>query len=348
MSRKRIAGGPARGRRDGDAHANWRKICIHLLNSPEIEANWFDPDRLRAEARRVVGRRREVVVSVSRDPSEVAPAMRTAHVLVGFHLPTHRLAECPEVRWIHLVSAGVDHLLPLDWLPPQVRLTNSSGVHAQLGGEYGVAALLMLNVRVPAHVANQREGHWEQTFNSPMRGKTVVVVGLGAIGSEVARQAKRLGLRVLGIRRSRRAHAHVDEVHGPEDLPRLLPRADFVVINAPLTPETRHLIGPNELNLLPRGAGLVNMSRAGLVDGDALAERLETGALGGAIIDVCDPEPLPADSPLWRVKHLLITPHVSSDPADYVDRMSVIFLDNLARLVSGRPLRNRVVPARGY
>ena len=348
MARKPVTRGSARGGRHGQAPVQWREIRIHLLNSPDIEANWFDPDELREQARAVVGRRRAVVVSVSRDPGDVPHAMRTAHVLVGFQLPTHRLAELPDLRWIHLVSAGVNHLLPLDWLPPPVTLTNSSGVHAPLAGEYGAAALLMLNVRIPAHVTNQRRGHWDQTFNSPIRGKTLVLVGLGAIGGEVARQAKRLRLRVLGVRRSRRAHAHVDEVYGPQDLPKLLPRADFVVITAPLTPETRHLLGPKELDLLPRGAGLVNMSRAGLVDYDALAQRLEAGALGGAIIDVCDPEPLPQDSPLWHVRNLLVTPHISSDPTDYVDRMSVIFLDNLARLVSGRPLGNRVIPARGY
>ena len=325
-----------------------RDLRIHLLNSPDISAYWFHPLRLRERTEAALKRRRHVTVTVGHDPAAVSPDMRRAHVLVGFQLPTDEIGALRELRWIHLVSAGVDHLLPLTWLPPRVTLTNSSGVHSELAGQYAAGALLMLNFRMPAHATNQQRGRWDQRFNTPVGGKTVVVVGLGAIGGEAARQAKRLGLRVIGVRLSRRRHPHVDEVFGPEDLPRVLPEADFVVVTAPLTPATRHLLGAKELDLLKPQAGLVNMSRAGLVDYEALARKLEAGELAGAIIDVCDPEPHPPDSPLWRTKNLLITPHISSDPVDYVERMTRIFLDNLVRLVARRPLANRVVPARGY
>jgi phosphoglycerate dehydrogenase-like enzyme len=325
-----------------------RDLHIHLINAPEIEAYWFVPERLRQRVRSAVDGRRSVTVTVSQDPDDVSPEMRRAQVLVGFDLPVRRMAEIPDLRWIHLVSAGVNHLLPLDWLPAGVVLTNSSGVHSELAGQYGAAALLALNFRMPVHAANQRRGHWDQVFNSPIGGKTVVLIGLGAIGGSVARQARRLGLRVLGVRRSRRPHLHADAVFGPAALPRLLPRADFVVVTAPLTPESRHLLGAKELDLLKPGAGVVNMSRAALVDCEALARKLEAGALGGAVIDVCDPEPLPPESPLWHTRNLLITPHVSSDPLDYVERMTGIFVDNARRLLAGRPLKNRVDPERGY
>ena len=137
-------------------------------------------------------------------------------------------------------------------------------------------------------------------------------------------------------------------MYRPSALLGLLPKADFVVVTAPLTPATRHLIGGKELDRLRPGAGLVNMSRADLVDYEALAARLEAGTLGGAVIDVARPEPLPPDSPLWRTPNLLITPHISSDPLDYVERMARIVVDNARRLVAGRPLQNRVDPARGY
>jgi phosphoglycerate dehydrogenase-like enzyme len=274
--------------------------------------------------------------------------MRSAHVVVGFDIPTRRVGELADLRWIHMVSAGVNHLLPLDWLPPGVVLTNSSGVHSELAGQYAAGAVLALNFRVPVHATNQRRGHWDQVFNSPVTGKTVVLVGLGAIGGSVARQLRRLGLRVLGVRRRRRSHPHAHRVYGPDALPAVLPRADFVVVTAPLTPETRHLIGAKELGLLRPGAGLVNMSRADLVDYEAMARHLEVGTLGGAVIDVARPEPLPPDSPLWHTPNLLITPHISSDPLDYVERMARIVVDNARRLVAGRPLRNRVDPARGY
>jgi phosphoglycerate dehydrogenase-like enzyme len=325
-----------------------RQLRIHLLNAPDVEPYWFDPERLRDAVRKGTGGRVGVTVTESSDPGVVTGEMRDAHVLAAFNLPADRVAEMPELRWIHLVSAGVNHLLPLDWLPRRVVLTNSSGVHSELAGEYAVAAILMLNFRVPVHVANQQRGHWDQVFNSPLAGKTVVLVGLGAIGGSVARHARRLGLRVLGVRPSGRAHAHADRVHTPADLPKLLPRADFLVVTAPLTHASRHLIGARELDALKPGAGLVNMSRAALVDYEAMIRRLETGQLAGAVIDVCDPEPLPPESPLWRTPNLVITPHVSSDPTDYVARMTRIFVDNARRLLAGRPLRNRVEPQRGY
>ena len=274
--------------------------------------------------------------------------MRHAHVIAGFELPLDRIGELRDLRWIHLVSAGVNHLLPLDWLPSGVALTNSSGVHAELAGEYGAAALLALNFRLPAHATHQRRGHWDQVFNAPIRGKTVVLIGLGAIGGSVAKHARRLGLRVLGVRRSGHGHSHADAVFRPAALRDLLPRADFVVVTAPLTPESRHLLSARELDLLPPHAGVVNMSRAELVDYKTMAAKLEAGELRGAIIDVCNPEPLPPDSPLWHVRNLLITPHVSSDPTDYVERMTRIFLDNLDRLLSGRSLRNQIDRAAGY
>lgn len=325
-----------------------RRLRIHLLHAADIEAYWFDPERLRDEVRKGTGGRVAVTMTVSSNPGAVTAEMRHAHVVAGFNVPTARMAEMPDLRWIHLVSAGVDHLLPLDWLPKRVVLTNSSGVHSELAGEYAAAAVLMLNFRLPAHATNQRRGYWNQVFNSPLAGKTVVLVGLGAIGGSAARQAKRLGLRVLGIRPSGRAHPHADRVYTPTNLPELLPKADFLVITAPLTEASRNLIGAKELDALKPGAGLVNMSRAALVDYEAMARALEAGQLAGAVIDVCDPEPLPPESPLWRAPNLLITPHVSSDPTDYVTRMTRIFVDNARRLLAGRPLRNRVQPQRGY
>jgi phosphoglycerate dehydrogenase-like enzyme len=325
-----------------------RELRVHLVNTPDLTAYSFEPGRLRAQLERGLGGRVPVTVTAGHDATAVPERMRAAHVVIGFDIPIRRMADLGALRWIHMVSAGVNHLLPLDWLPSGVVLTNSSGVHSELAGEYAAGAVLALNFRVPVHATNQRRGRWDQVFNSPVSGKTVVLIGLGAIGGSAARQLRRLGLRVLGVRRSRRSHPHAHRVYGPDALPALLPQADFVVVTAPLTPETRHLIGAKELDLLRPGAGLVSMSRAALVDYEALARRLEAGTLGGAVIDVAQPEPLPPESPLWRTPNLLITPHISSDPTDYVERMARIVVDNARRLVAGRPLRNRVDPARGY
>ncbi len=323
------------------------EVRFHLLNAPDIEAYALTPAQLTA-ALQSAGRGPRVTVTEDHDPDTVTPAMREAHVLIGFRIPHRRIRELPQLRWIHMVSAGVDHLLPLDWLPRTVTLTNSSGVHSELAGEYAAGALLMMNIGMPRHATNQRRHRWDQVFNSPIAGKTLVLVGVGAIGGAVARQAKRLGLRVVAVRRRRKPHPYADEVHRPADLLRILPRADFLVITAPLTPETQHLIGAKELDTLPRHAGVINMSRARLVDYEALADRLKRGELRGAIVDVLDPEPHPPDSPLWDVPDLLITPHISSDPLDYRERMLRIIRDNYRRLLAGRPLTNRVDAARGY
>jgi len=290
----------------------------------------------------------EVAITEDHDAATMTAAMREAAVLVGLRFPMQRIREMPRLRWVHVISAGVDHLVPLDWLPSEVILTNSSGVHADLAGEYACCALLMLNIGIPQHAMNQRLGGWDRVFNSPIRGKTVVLIGVGAIGGAAAMHAKRLGLRVLGVRRSGRPHRYVDQVFTPENLATVLPQADFVLVTAPLTPETQGMIGARELDLLRPGAGLINMSRATVVDYEALSQKLERNELRGAVVDVCKPEPLPADSAFRRVRNLLITPHISSDPVDYADRTVTIVVDNLRRLVTGRSLRNRVDRTRGY
>jgi phosphoglycerate dehydrogenase-like enzyme len=325
-------------------------LRIHVINPPDDKAEYaIHPDVLR-DALRDLAQAREVspVITESPDPAEVTPEMRRAHVLIGHRVPHRSADQMAELRWLHLTSAGVDHVLPLDWLPRGVTLTNSSGVHAEHAAEYALCALLMLNIGFPQHIADQQRGRWDQVFHSPIRGKTVVLIGVGAIGGAAARRAKQAGLHVIGVRRSRRPHRYVDETVGPDALAAVLPRADFLLVTAPLTPETRSLIGRRELDLLRQEAGVVCMSRAGLVDYDALAERLRRGRLRGAIVDVCDPEPLPPASPLWRVPNLIITPHISSDPPDYAARVIAILKENVGRFLDGRPLMNRIARSRGY
>lgn len=326
------------------------ELRIHAVNPPEMKAEYAIRPAELARALADVARDKDLALTVteSDDPSAVTPEMRAADVLVGFLLPHARIAELPRLRWIHLTSAGADHLLPLDWLPRHVALTNSSGVHAEHAGHYALCALLMLNIGVPGHLENQRRGIWDQVFHSPIEGKTLVLVGVGAIGAAVARQAKRLGLRVVGVRRSHRPRRQVDEMVGPGELDAVLPRADFLVVTAPLTPATRGMIGRRQLDLLRPQAGVVCMSRAGLVDYDALARKLERGELRGAVVDVCDPEPLPPSAPLWAVPRLIVTPHISSDPPDYAQRVIAVLARNVRRFADGRPLFNRVRPADGY
>ena len=175
------------------------------------------------------------------------------------------------------------------------------------------------------------------------------MVGVGGMGGSAARAGKRLGMHVLGSRRSGRGHRAVDEMFAPADLGRVIPRADVVFVTAPLTPETRHLIGRPELGLMKPTAGLVNFGRAGVVDYRALAAKLRRKEVAGAILDVFEPEPLPSSSPLWRTPNLIMTPHVTSDDdEDYMPLTLDLVFENVARLLDGRPLKNAVRPDISY
>lgn len=319
-------------------------VHVHLVNDPEL------PELFRMHEEQFWGAfdgapelRERIRLTVGDEDDGLLEAAETADVLVGWRFRHHELApHAPRLRWIHVIGAGVEHLAPIDWLPEGAVLTNSSGVHVQRAGEFIACALLMLQSRIPRHVTSQRRHEWAPAYSDTIGGKAVVFVGVGSIGGEGARWAGQLGLEVRGVRRSGRPHEHVDRMYGADDLHEALAGAHFAVITAPSTPETRGLIGGAELDLLAPGAGVVNIARAAIMDEEALAARLADGSLGGAILDVFDPEPLPPSSPLWDCENLLVTPHVSSDPADYNARMFAMFAANFARFEAGEPLHNRV------
>lgn len=326
-------------------------LHLHIENDSSLGPVFeTTPARLAAALAKRPGLAGRLHVTIGADGATFADEMKTAEVLFGWQFDRALIArgEAPKLRWVHAHGAGINHLLPLDWLPKRAVLTNSRGIHAEKADEYTLMALLMLNNRLPESVANQRQSRWEQVFSSSIVGKTVLIVGVGHIGGGAAKWAKRLGLHVVGIRRSGRRHAHVDEMHMPAALHDLLPRADFVLVTTPHTDETTHLIGARELGLMKDGAGLVNYSRAHLVDYDALRAELVSGRLS-AVLDVFDPEPLPASSPLWDTPNLVMTPHCSSDDAEsYTPKTLDLVFANAERLLAGKPLLNRVNRRRQY
>ena len=289
-------------------------------------------------------------VFIDWDTDHFAHSMATAEVLVTWNLPTENLGGvAPRLQWIHIIGAGVEHLTPLDWLPPGVALVNNKGVHAVKGGEFGLMAILMLHTAMPAVISNQAKAVYDSIFSPPIAGKTVAVIGVGNIGRSVAKHAQALGLRVLGVSRHGNPVDEVDEIFPVAQLDAVLPRADFVFVVTPLTDETRNLLSRERLALLKPGAGLVNIGRAAVVDYRALAEKLTSGALSGAIIDVFDQEPLPPTSPLWRVPNLILTPHISSDDGNaYVALTLQLFFENMQRHLNGEPLHNQVRADLGY
>jgi phosphoglycerate dehydrogenase-like enzyme len=319
------------------------KPAVFYMTAPAVEAA-----RTRAQT--------TATVSVNEDPSDMSWLARTTglvtsnDVLKAPDFPLYDLARlAPHLRWIHIIGAGIEPLLPLDWLPAGVTLTNNSGVHVAKTRESALMALLMLNARLPTMMANQRNHRWQPIFTSSIAGKHLLVVGVGDMGGAAASAGRALGLHVTGVRRNGAPHPDVTRMITPAALDIALPDADFVVLAAPLTPDTRGMFDRHRLSLLKPGASLFNIGRAGLLDHDALANNLESGAISGAILDVFDPEPLPADSPLWDVPGLMMMPHVTSDDADaYLPMTYDLVFANADRLARDEPLINRVDPALGY
>ena len=319
--------------------------------TPEGEAVFtITRERFDAAAARYPHVTRRLDVFIDWDLDHFASSMRTAEVLVTWDLPTENLAGvAPNLRLIHIIGAGVEHLCPMDWVPDGVTVVNNRGAHADKAGEFGLMAVLMLHNRLPAIIGNQQRRHWQSLYSTPIGGKTLLVIGAGSIGAAVARRCRTLGMRVIGVTRHGRALDAVDEMHATDRLDDLLPRADFVLVAVPLTPETRNLLDARRQGLLKPGAGVVNVGRSATVDYDALAANLRTGHLGGAVLDVFDPEPLPPSSPIWDIPNLVVTPHVSADDGDsYVALTLELVFRNLERLLDDRPLVNVVQPKLGY
>ena len=271
-------------------------------------------------------------------------------LLVDPKFPRQDLANvAPHLRWIHIIGAGIEPLLPLDWLPAHITLTNNSGVHATKVRELALMMLLMVHARVPTIVGNQRKSHWQQIFTPGIAGRVVLIIGVGDMGGAVASAARDLKLKVLGVRRNGAPHPSVDEMYRPDQLDAVLPRDDIVALAAPLTSDTAAMIDSRRFQLMKDGAGFINIGRAGSVDQAAFLAALNNGKISSAVIDVYDREPLPADLPLWTANNVIMMPHVTADDEDqYLPKTFDLALENYVRLQNGMNLLNVVDRERGY
>jgi glyoxylate/hydroxypyruvate reductase A len=320
------------------------KVHIHFDNDSSLgEVFEVTRARINASLRKFPGLAKRLKITLEDDGRRLDENLRTADVLFGWNFDRRNLAErAPRLRWIHAPGAGINHFLPFDWLPKNVEFTNNRGIHGARAHEYAIMAILMLNNRLPEMVTHQRAGRWQQCFNSGIEGKTLLVIGVGSVGSGLAAWAKRFGMKVIGVRRTGRPRPHVDEMRKPPALRKLLPRADFVAVTTPATASTKRMLGAKEIALLKNGAGLLNYSRAALVDYDALRKRLVRGEIS-AILDVFDPEPIPAGSPLWKTPNLIITPHCSSDDTErYTPKTLDLVFGQMRRFLAGKKLANVV------
>jgi phosphoglycerate dehydrogenase-like enzyme len=292
--------------------------------------------------------------TVATNDGESLGGIRGADVAFGARVNAAQFDAARALDWIHSHAAGVGGMLFPALVESNVILTNSRGLSAVSIAEHTVMVTLALMRALPHAFECQRERRWAQDEFidriRTLRGARVLVVGLGAIGSEVARLAVAFGASVTGIRRRVEAGAPpgVEKVASPSDLAGELPKADVVVICAPQTSETMHLLGARELALIKEGALLVNVSRGKLVDETALASALDSGRLRGAALDVFEHEPLDPASPLWERRDVIVTPHVSGFFEHYWRDVVDLFSDNLRRFESGQPLRNVVDKRAGY
>ena len=289
---------------------------------------------------------------------EALAAISDAEVYYGYGITPRLFAAAKKLRWVHTATAGVGSALFPEFLKSDIMLTNSAGVHAIPMSEYVVAGLLHFWRGFDLTSDAQRRATWDRdvfvAVDSPAReaGESrVLIVGTGGIGGEVAKRLTALGSTCVGVRR--RPDEGVPhgfaKVVGMDKLDSEMPAADALVLAAPLTPQTKGLITAERLDMLPTHAVIANVARGAMIDENALAERLASGRLRGAVLDVFHEEPLAATSPLWRLRSALITPHISAvTPRRFWDRQAALYLENCRRYVAGTPLRNLVNKDAGY
>jgi phosphoglycerate dehydrogenase-like enzyme len=295
-----------------------------------------------------------VIAGLSRE--EALRRAAEAHAADAAFVTPDFLRAAPNLVWVQAQSAGVDRYMAVKELRDSSRivLTNMRGIAAPVIADHVFAMLLALTRDLPVHLAGRAEGRWNREGSGTLRpialkGRTLLVVGLGGIGTEIARRGRGFDMRVVAIRRGDDpAPDFVERVGKPQQLHALLPEADVVAIAVPLTAETTGMFNREAFAAMKPGSYLVNIARGKVVDTAALLAAVTSGKLAGACLDVTDPEPLPPDHPLWKLPNVVITPHVSSDAELTEDRRWALFRENLRRFDAGEPLLNVVDPSAGY
>lgn len=277
-------------------------------------------------------------------------SMSNSEILLTYDFPTNNLKSiAPNLKWIHCTAAGVEHLFPFDWTYDNLKITNSSGVHAKKAGEYGLMSVLMLQNHLPKIITNQKNKEFISTFGNPIAGKNIVLVGTGALGSSMAKLVEPLGANIIGVNKKGKSVEGCSQILTIDKLDTVLPKADILYLALPETPETKNLINKRRLDLLKTTCGIVNIGRQSALDYEVLCDKLEKSEIAGAILDVFNPEPIDKNSRLWNTKNLVITPHVSSDDnGNYVKMTLELFVKNLKLFIEKKELMNQIDKNLGY
>lgn len=289
--------------------------------------------------------------TLSRDDEGFEAALPTMEILVTTADQVKARFPClpPKLKAVFLTHAGIDGLEGTNLLPTGVMLLNNSGVHARKAGEFVLMATLMLANDMHIYMAQQEQRIWKPRFAQTLSGLRVTIVGVGGLGTGAAKALRPLGVHLTGVRNSDHPHPSFDCIVQSSNLDATLEKTGMLVLAAPLTQSTHQMIGAKQLRCLPETACIINIGRGELIDQAALVTALQQGQIAGAVLDVQETEPVPAEAPLWNAPNLIITPHVScTDAADYGPATLRVLMENVAQIQQGQIPENRVDPSRGY
>ncbi len=294
-------------------------------------------------------------IKAGRSAEELLPELAEAQVLFNWFGGKEQveaiMAAAPRLEWIHARYAGLDRLLFPALIESPIPLTNGTGVFSQSLGEFVILGALYFAKLVPRMNQSKAARHWDMFDVNEISKQTMGIIGHGDIGRAAAWRAKALGMRVLALRRNpapRPGDEHVDRVYATADLHTMLPECDYVVVTAPLTPETNHMISTAEFAAMKSSTVVMNVGRGPVIDEVALVTALQSGQIRGAAIDVFEVEPLPQESPLWTMENVLISFHTADHTKDWLDDAATFFIDQFARWRKGEPLKNLVDKKAGY
>ena len=286
----------------------------------------------------------DLVIRACKTESEVGDFIEKATILLAFGISDELIRKAVNLEWIQALGTGVDSILGLSSLPKSVLLTSTRGIHGPQMSELAILLMLALTRRFPDTVRNQDKAVWDRWPSELLWQKKAGILGLGAVGEEIARKCKAFGMTVYGLNRSTKQVDAVDRFFGLDGLLTVAGEADYLIVVVPLTPETRGMVGTEVISAMKPTAFLLNLARGAVVDEKALIQALESGTLAGAALDVFNEEPLPQGHPFWEMKNIIVTPHIGGASTSYAGQVLLIFQENLRRYLRGErhTLINRV------
>ena len=277
----------------------------------------------------------KVNIHTAKEEEDIGDFIEKMNILLAFRISDELIKKASSLQWIQSMATGVDYIINLPSLRKEILVTSTRGIHGPQMSEMAFLLMLSLNRNFPQIVRNQDQGIWERWPSKLLYQKKVGILGLGVIGEEIAKKAKAFGMTVYGIDIVKREIGAVDYFYGPEDLIKVTQEVDYIIIVAPKTPQTEKMIGAKVLSSMKPNSFLINLGRGEIVDEDALIQALNSRKIAGAALDTFCTEPLPKDHPFWKMKNVIVTPHVGGMSDIYVEQVLLIFEENLRRFLKG-------------